>query len=473
MMERLEVYDHIDRHLDEHLQRLQQLVSQPSISAENRGIGECAELVRGYIEQLGCQEADLVETRGNPVVFGRCDAGADKDIIIYMMYDTQPVDEPSWTVPPLEGRVVEHPHLGRCLVARGAYNTKGELSAFLNACQAITDTGQGLPVNLIFVAEGEEELGSIHLPEFIERYEEVLGQADAVFFPSADQNPNGKVMMRLGCKGIVYFELELSGKEYGYGPTEFDIHGSNKAWVDSPTWRMIQALSTMTTPDGNVVKIEGFYDNVAQPSEEDVELLGKLAETFDEETAKQTMRVERLIGDRHGLEALKDYLYKPSLNIDGIWSGYTGPGSKTVLPHRITAKVDVRLVPDMVVDEVIPKLRRHLEAHGFGEVKVRELERGYGWAKTSVEEPAAQAVIKTYREFGKEPEIWPHGAGSAPFCLFNREPLNLPFVRGGLGHGSQAHAPDEYLVVGGGGPTGGLATLEKSYVSMLDNLAQA
>ncbi|MCW3977854.1 MAG: M20/M25/M40 family metallo-hydrolase, partial [Candidatus Bathyarchaeota archaeon] len=399
-------------------------------------------------------------------------AGSDRNIIIYLMYDTQPVDDPGWSVPPLEGRIVEIEPFGKCLVARGAINTKGELRAFLNACESIRAVGEEIPVNLTFVAEGEEELGSKHLPEFISEYLNQLKKAHAVFFPSAEQNQKGKVEMELGVKGIVYFELELDGKSWGYGPTQFDIHGSNKAWVDSPAWRMIQALSTMTTKDGNRVRIEDFYENVAPPSLEDANLLNKIEETFDEDSAKDLMKIERFVNDVHGKEAMIRYLYSPTLNIDGIWSGYIGPGTKTVLPYKITAKVDVRLVPNMTVEEVIPKVRSHLDKHGFQEIKIVELEEGYGWAKTSIETPAAQAVLKTYREFGHEPEIWPHIAGSAPFCMFNRDPLNLPFVIGGLGHGGRAHAPNEYLVVEDGGPTGGLRTLEKSYVAILDNLSR-
>ncbi len=428
--------------------------------------------MKSYLEDLGCKNPRLVETSGFPVVYGHYDAGADKTIIIYFMYDTQPVDDPGWTVPPLDGRVVNMPPFGDCLVARGAINTKGELRAFLNACESIKDVGEEMPVNLMFVAEGEEELGSRHLPEFIEKNEDELKKADAVLFPSADQDQKGKVMMELGVKGIVYFELELDGKTWGYGPTQFDVHGSNKAWVDSPAWRMIQALSTMTTKDGNRVLIDGFYENALPPSREDEELLKKLEKTFDEDLVKDMMKVERFIDGTHGKEALLKYLYSPTLNINGIWGGYTGPGTKTVLPYKITAKVDVRLVPNMTVEEVIPRIRRHLDKHGFKEVKIVELEEGYGWAKTSVKHPAAQAVIKAYRELGYEPEIWPHTAGSAPFCMFNREPLNLPFVIGGLGHGGRAHAPNEYLVVQEGGPTGGLCTLEKSYVAILENLSK-
>lgn len=169
-MNREKVYKYIEDHFEEHLKRLQELVRQPSISAENLGIRECATIVKDYLKRLGCKDACLVETSGNSVVYGYYDAGADKTVIVYMMYDTQPVDEPGWIVPPLEGCVVEMPPFGRCLVARGAINTKGELGAFLNACESITTVGEEIPLNLIFVVEGEEELGSRHLPEFIDKY---------------------------------------------------------------------------------------------------------------------------------------------------------------------------------------------------------------------------------------------------------------------------------------------------------------
>jgi len=193
------------------------------------------------LQDLGCRDAKLVETSGNPVVYGFYNAGAAKTIIVYLIYDTQPVDELGWTVPPLEGRVVDIKTFGKCLVARGAINTKGELAAFLNACESVTATGEKIPLNLMFVAEGEEELGSRHLPEFINKYLNKLKEADAVFFPTADQDQKGKVQMTLGVKGIVYFELELNGKSCGYGPTEFAIrHLNNKGRQQGSNRRILR-----------------------------------------------------------------------------------------------------------------------------------------------------------------------------------------------------------------------------------------
>ncbi len=470
-LDRAKVFAHIEQHIPQHTARLQELVRQPSISPENKGVRDCAKLVERFIRELGCKTS-LVETSGNPVVYGRYDAGADKTIVAYMMYDTMPVDEPGWRADPLSGVVEVIPPFGRCLVARGAYNTKGELGGLLNACASIRETGNELPVNIIFAVEGEEELGSVHLPEFIEKYQKELKEADAVFFPFCSQDRTGKVVMYLGVKGIIFFELEVDGKTWSRGPREYGIHGSNKAWVDSPVWRMTQALSTMTGPDGNKVTIDGFYSRVEGPGPEDLELMSRLEKSFDPTPQKTEMRVDHFIDDARGVDALKKYLFDPTLNIDGIWGGYTGPGTKTLLPNKITAKMDVRLVPRMRKEDVIPMIRKHLDSQGFSEVQIRVLESGYGWARTSYKHPAAQAIMKSYVEMGREPEIWPTIAGSAPFAMFNQEPLNLPFVIGGLGHGALAHSPNEYIVLDEGGPTGGLASMEKSFVAILDNLGK-
>ena len=470
-LDRGKVFAHIDKNLPQHIAKVQELVRQPSISPENKGVRECASLVMQYLTSLGCT-GGVEETAGNPVVYARYDAGAEKTIVVYMMYDTMPVDEPGWRVDPLAGTLEDVAPFGRCLVARGAVNTKGELRGFLNACESIKATRQKLPVNLLFVVEGEEELGSRHLPEFITRHEKELQQAKAVLFPFCSQDRTGKVVMYLGVKGIVYFELELDGATWGKGPKEFGIHGSNKAWVDSPAWRMIQALATMTGPDGNKVTIQDFYRHAQVPNKEDRELLSMLEKTFNDAAVREEMKVDRFIGDTHGIEALKKYLFDPTLNINGIVSGYTGPETKTLLPHKIKVKMDVRLVPNMRKDDVMPMIRNHLDAYGFKDVQIHVLESGYGWSRTSYQSPPAQAIIKSYKEMGKDPELWPTIAGSAPFALFNRKPINLPVVIGGLGHGALQHSPNEYIVIDEKGPTGGLASMEKSFVTFLDNFSK-
>ncbi len=471
MMDRARVYRQMEKDFEKHVENLLRFVRQPSVSPQNIGVRDAAELLREMAGGAGFRNTRLVETSGNPVVYGELDVGAPVTMLVYTMYDTMPADEPGWTVDPFAGEIRRVEPFGETLIARGAVNTKGPLVAFLNTVKAIVESGQEPPVNLVFAAEGEEELGSKNLPEFIRKCESQLKKADVLFFPGASQNSKGKAIVTLGVKGIVYFELELDGKQWGRGPTEFGIHGSNKAWVDSPAWRMVKALSTMVDETGNRVLVEGFYDDVKVPSEEDEALLSRLAETFDEQEVKERMRVERFIEDLHGVEALRKYLFTPTLNIDGLWSGYTGPGSKTLLPHRITVKMDVRLVPQMQVEKTMSLIRSHLDKHGFSEIRIRRLEEGYGWARMSVNSPYTKALLRAFEEFNVEIEIWPTIAGSAPFSMFAAPPLGLPFMVGGMGHGGLAHSPNEYLVIGEGGPTGGLLTMEKSFAAILDKVS--
>lgn len=465
------VSKYIGAHLNEHVSKMQGFLRQPSVSAENYGVRECAELLKSYFADLGCKDARLIETGSFPVVYGEYNAHAEKTLLIYMMYDTQPFSGEEWTSPPLEARLADIKPFGKCIIARGAINTKGPLVAFLNALESILAVGEEIPVNLKFMAQGDEELESTHFAKFVEEHKAMLGKADVLFGPDASQDEKGKVIMGLGWKGIEYIELECSGKSWGKGPTEFDIHSSDKSWVDSPAWRMIHALATMTSEDGNKILIDGWCDNVKPPTKEDLELIDKLVKTLDEETIKHEMKVNRFINDLHGKELLLQYLYSTTLNIDGIWGGYIGPGSKTVLPHKVTVKMDARLVPDQSSEEVISKIRKHLDKHGYNDIAIRSLDP-YEWSKTSVNEPIVQAVIQAYRKLGYEPEIWPHNASSVPYHLFNRKPLNLPFCDGGLGHGGHAHAPDEYFVVEGNERVVGLAGCEKSYVAILDAYAR-
>jgi len=452
------LYRHVDDQFEEHLRKIRDYLRQPSISADGTGMVETAEITKGFIEEVG-GHGEIVSTDGWPVVYGELFAGNDKKtLLIYGMYDVQPVDEDKWSVPPFEAKIVNMEPFGKCLVARGAINTKGPLRAFFNTLETILEVEGELPVNLIFVIEGEEELGSIHLPQFVNKYVDKLKRADAMYFPIPSQDRKGKVEMFLGVKGIIYMDLICRGGDWG-GPTEFGIHSSNAAWIDSPVWRLLWALTSMKSPDGKIL-IEGFYDDIREPTPSEIEMIKKIVKTFDEETIKEQIKVKRFIDDLHGEELIKRYLYSPTLNIDGIVAGYIGPGTKTVLPHEVLAKIDIRLVPNMDTEDIIQKFKNHLKKHGFEDIEVR-VHDCYPWAYTSIEEEIVQAWIRTYRKHGYEPEVWPWLGGSAPFYLFNREPLNLPFVDGGLGHGGRAHSPDEYFVVQG------IKDFEKSVITFL------
>jgi acetylornithine deacetylase/succinyl-diaminopimelate desuccinylase-like protein len=467
-----DVFARIDERLEADIARVQDFVRQPSISAEGRGIRECAELLHGYFTALGCDPVEIVETAGHPVVYGERWVGAPKTLLIYLMYDTQPVIGEDWSVPPLEGRIVEQPPFGRCLVARGAKNSKGPLRAFLNAVEAMQEVTSTLPVNILFVAEGEEELGSPHLPEFVQHYAGRLAQADAALHPYALQEPDGRVLIWPGTKGLLYVEIEASGARWGRGPRAYDIHASQKAIVDNPAWRLIAALSTLVAADGNTITLDGFHDNVRPPTTSEEAAVETLAETFGLEPFRQLWHVDTFLDEETTVGLLRRYFFTPTLNVDGIWGGYIGPGSKTVLPHKATAKLDARLVPNQGKDEILGKLRRHLDARGYADLDVR-LMGGGEWSQTPPDAPIVRAAVAGLRDLGVEPEVWPRNVGFFPAYLFNRPPLNLPFCVAGLGHGGRAHSPDEYFVLDGNDQIAGLAGCEKSYAAILFRFATA
>jgi acetylornithine deacetylase/succinyl-diaminopimelate desuccinylase-like protein len=464
-----EIYAHINESIDDHTGALQRWMRQPSISAQNVGIQEMAELLRGDLEAIGFQETALVPTDGHPGVWGYYDAGAEQTLLVYMMYDVQPVNPEDWDSPPFEANIVDH-ELGKVIMARGATNQKGPERAFLNALESIIAVRGKLPVNLMVAAEGEEELGSPHYPQIVDAYEERMKEADGVLFPMSVQRPDGKPSMLLGVKGILYFEMESRGGAWG-GPQAAEIHGSYKAIVDSPTLRLIQAIASLTSEDGNTILVPGYYDGIRPPTEEEQVLINGAAKNQDPELIKKSLSVARFIDDLDGTDAIVETLYMPTLNVDGIWSGYTGEGVKTILPHMATAKVDSRLPVGLDPDEALAKIRAHLDAGGFEDIVLRKLS-GYPAAQTSVDAELTQAVIAVYNKYAEGLSILPRIAGSAPFYQFT-DRLDLPLVPAGLGHGRGAHAPNEiYLVEPGPGiEVAGLAEIEKAYVDLLYSLA--
>jgi len=349
-----------------------------------------------------------------------------------------------WMVPPFAGEVVSLDGVGPSVVSRGVYNTKGPLAGAFNALGSMLAVTGRLPVNVKFMIEGEEELGSRHLPAFVQTHRKRLN-ADGVYFPFYGENLKGKPVLWLGVKGILMFEVVCRGGAWG-GPTTVGIHGSNGAWIASPPWRLLHALSTLVDKDERVA-IDGFYDHVVPPSREDEELLAALAGTFDPDVVLREFRATRFKHPLQGAALLRRYLFDPIINIDGIVSGYFGPGSKTLLPHEARAKLHVRLVPNMEPDEVREKLAAHFRKIGCADFEFT-LEEGYPWAKMRPSAPLSQAMVRTIRSFGHTPEIWPNLAGSAPFYLFSRV-LHQPFVLGGLGHGGRSHSPNEYATVDG------------------------
>jgi acetylornithine deacetylase/succinyl-diaminopimelate desuccinylase-like protein len=456
------------------VQRLQEWIRQPSIAAENRGMEEGCQMMIRLLKDAGFQRAEKVSTDGHPSVFATLDAGAPRTLGVYYMYDVKQVDPAEWSSPPWDAAIVDKSDVGKVVMGRGAVNQKGPETAFLAALHAYRAAGRKLPVNLVLVAEGEEEIGSPHFPQVVGKPEiqAALSKCRGVFMPSVAQSLDGNVLVTLGAKGIIECELVSSGEKWGRGPKK-DIHSSNKARVDSPAWHLVQALNTLVTPDGNAPAIEGLAARARKISPEQKQMVAEAAKRMDEAVIKKTMGVDRWIGDAGFVEALEMLVSQPTVNIEGLVGGYTGPGGKTILPHKCVAKLDLRLVPDMKASEALAALKNHLAKKGFGDIEVN-MTGGYDPTSTSPASPMIRAQLSVYRKAGLDPVLWPRNAGSWPGYVFTGDPLKLPAGHFGLGYGSGAHAPDEFYVIEATNPKiTGIDGATKSYVNYLSELATA
>ena len=468
------IFAQIEKRHDEALQRLQEWIHQPSIAAENRGMTEGCDLTMRLFREAGFDQVTKIATDGQPGIFATLDAGAPRTLGLYFMYDVKQADPAEWTSPPWAAALVDRPGLGKVLVGRGAVNQKGPEATFLAALHAIRGAGKKPPLNLVLVAEGEEEIGSPHFPQIVRRPEVLaaLKRSLGIFMPSASQGLDGQVTITLGAKGVIECELVSSGERWGRGPRQ-DIHSSNKARVDSPAWHLVQALVTLVSPDGNDPAIDAYTDKTRPISASEKAMVADAARRLDETAAKRLLGVQHWVRDVSWPEALELLVSRPTVNIEGLVGGYTGPGGKTILPHRAVAKLDLRLVPDMTAAESLAALKAHLAKRGFGDIEVN-MTGGYDPTST----PAAASVIRAqqavYRRYQIDPIMLPRNAGSWPGYVFTGDPLRLAAGHFGLGHGSGAHAPDEYYVIESQNATlRGMDGGARSYVEYLYELARA
>ena len=455
------------------LKTLQDWIALPSIAAENLNYPQGAEYMARLARDAGFERVEVIPTKGKPGVFATLDAGADSTLGVYFMYDVKQFDPSEWSSPPLEGRLVDRPGVGTVIVGRGATNTKGPQIALLAALHAFKAAGKKLPVNLVLVCEGEEEIGSPNFSQIVFKpeVEAALKKCAGVIIPLGNQSLSGAVEINLGAKGIVELELVSSGAKWGRGPTS-DVHSSLAAHIDSPVWRLVQALHTLVKADGHTPAVEGFFDKVRPLSPELKRILDEAIPKRNEAGAKKVLGVQRWIADEPWEVSLRRLVTQPTINIEGLVAGYTGPGGKTILPHRGVAKIDMRLVPDMTAAGTLELLKRHLAKHGFDDIEVN-MSGGYDPTETAPDSRLIRAQQAAYRKAGIEPGLWPRLAGSWPGVTFTGPPLRLAAGQFGLGTGGGAHAPDEFFLIDSANPkVAGLDGAAASYVDLFYALAQ-
>lgn len=412
------------------LETLRTLVRQPSVAATGEGIGECAALVRRVFEDAGAHVTVHARDGAAPAVLAEFAGASDRTLLYYNHYDVQPpepLDE--WTSPPFEPTARE----GK-LFARGVADNKGDLTTRLAAVRLLQEVHGRVPCRVKFFVEGEEEIGSIHFGEYVRDLAGAL-RADACIWEFGQRDINERLQINLGIKGICYVELEIVA-------TSRDLHSSLGAIVDGAGTQMAWALASLKDPQTGRVLVDGFYDRVREPSARELEAARALP--FDEVELKKQMGVDRFIGALTGFDALRQLLFQPTCTVCGIETGYTGPGSKTVLPRRARAKVDFRLVPDQDPHEIARLVAAHFERLGL-RVTVTLLgpERAY---RTNPDDPFVALVASTAREAtGREVTISPTSAGTGPMYDLGHT-LRVPIVSVGGGYwGSRSHAPDENI----------------------------
>ena len=429
------------------VERLRDWIKLPTIA--NMGINhrEGAEYMKKLALDAGFQQARVVDSGGVPGVFATLDAGAKNTLAVYFMYDVKHYEPSEWTSPPLEGRIVDRPGEGKALIGRGAVNQKGPETAFLSAVRAFRDAGVKLPVNLVLVAEGEEEIGSPNFHNIVTQpdVKAALEKAVGVIIPSSSQSIDGAVSLVLGAKGVVELQLISSGEKWGRGPSK-DIHSSLKASVDSPAWRLVKALNTLVSEDGQTPAIDGWYENVKPLTERQKELIRADVAASNEADDLKSLGLKHWYKDEDYLTSAYRLASQPTINIQGLVGGYTGPGGKTVLPHRAEAKIDLRLVPDMTKDEAVSKLKAHLAKRGYGDIEV-VVSGGYSPTQTDENSALIKAEQATLASAKIPMTMSARSAGSWPGVVFTGDPLKMAAGQFGAGRGGGAHAPDEWLLI--------------------------
>jgi acetylornithine deacetylase/succinyl-diaminopimelate desuccinylase-like protein len=430
------VSEYIDAHFEATLDRLRRWASQPSISTENEGIETMAALAAAELRDCGF-EVTVYPTNGYPIVLASAGPKDAPALLIYNHYDVQPVGElADWTSPPFEPRVREGKMFGR-----GVADTKSNIVSRLEALNAVRALTGDLPVRIIWLIEGEEEIGSPHLDRFLHEHRDDLRAVGCVW-EFGSHTWEGTPNLILGMKGMLSVELEARAASR-------DLHSGLAAYVPSPVWRLVWALAELRSPDGSI-NIPGFYDRVAVPTAAQEALLEALPD--ESERDRENWGLDAFLNGMRGKDVYRAGNFSPTANILGINAGYTGAGTKTVLPHTALAKLDIRLVPDQDPEEVYQALCAFLRDRGYNDIEVRRIS-GEGDLTPGISDPESafiRTVVRALRETsGREPVVIPSSNGSGPIGSFVLPPpRGLGLQVAGIGTGypdTRAHGPNENI----------------------------
>lgn len=412
---------------------LEQLARQPSVAAQNLGMAEMADMVERLLSETGFATQRLYADGAPPFIYGELKGTSDYTVLLYNHYDVQP-PEPFelWNTPPFEPTV-----RNGSLYARGVSDNKSEFAARLTAIRALLAVNGSLPVTLRWIIEGEEEVGSPHFGAMAQKYSELL-KANGCLWEGSSFDVSGRPEASLGAKGLLYVQLDIAG-------TGIDAHSGNAPILPSAAWRLVQALASLRSPDGRVL-IPGFYDAVRPPTSQQQQALYE--QTDEEEALREAYGITTFNDNLTGVELRKRYSFSPTCNIAGLLSGYTGEGTKTVLPAKAMAKIDFRLVPDQTPEDILAKLRAHLEKQGYSDIRVTVFGRAQPTV-SSMDDPFVRRVLSIAESFeGTKPSITPISGGSLPLLEPLTRYVGLPGLSapGNASYwASAAHAPNEHI----------------------------
>lgn len=424
---------YVKENQDRFIEELRTFIRQPSIAAQGIGVKEAAELLADYFRKAGVEARAIPVDGGNPIVYGRLDGEIKRTLVVTGHYDVQPPGpSEAWLCDPFSAEMKDGKIYGR-----GAVDDKGNLFTWVKAVETLMKVRGKVPVNLRFLFEGDEEIGSPSTKKFLSQSENVAlyKNADAMILFDVRQQADDRVLLTLGWKAMLYIEIEAEG------PKE-ELHSSYAPIAENPAWRLVQALQTLRRPEK--VLVEGFYDDVQEFSPEDMKLIAQIP--VEEETLTTSLGVSRFKGDIHGGRIYETLITQPTCNIAGLVSGYTGKGSKTILPSKALAKIDFRLVPNQDPEDIFVKVKKHLEKHGFGDLQVRKL-GSLGGFRASSKEKIVDAVRKAVTDvFGVGPVVYPLIPGSGAVATMTKA-IGVPRIACGIGYMHLAHRPNEYIKI--------------------------